>query len=304
MKNEKNFLMVMSFCLLVMLFWGNKTSKQVKEKEPLSKEGLVEIYNQNTLLASIDTINISSFMSDLNLKKGEKINKKRTDLPLYVMKIYNKELKTFNKKENELITINIYDDCLYIESYNVTYKIQSNLSKQLLEKYKIKDLYLPTYRPILGNLQIVELASKQLGNVGGEKFWSWYEIHNNLGIYRRMEWCCVFVSWLGYQTGYLQLGEIPMFPNVSAGVAFYKNRGKWQGKYYVPSPGDVIFFDLLLNDRAYHVGMVEKVVNGRVYTIEGNYNDMVARRSYPVGSPYIYGYGTPNYRVKKPNYLK
>ena len=304
MKNEKNFLMVMSFFLLAMLFWGNKTSKQVKEKEPLSKEGLVEIYNQNTLLANIDTINISSFMSDLNLKKGEKINKKRTDLPLYVMKIYNKELKTFNKKENELITINIYDDCLYIESYNVTYKIQSNLSKQLLEKYKIKDLYLPKYRPILGNLQIVELASKQLGNVGGEKFWSWYEIHNNLGIYRRMEWCCVFVSWLGYQTGYLQLGEIPMFPNVSAGVAFYKNRGKWQGKYYVPSPGDVIFFDLLLNDRAYHVGMVEKVVNGRVYTIEGNYNDMVARRSYPVGSPYIYGYGTPNYRVKKPNYLK
>lgn len=304
MKNEKNFLIAMSFCLLMMLFFGNKTSKQVKENNPLSKEGLVEIYNQNTLLASIDTINISAFISDLNLKKGEKVNKKRNDLPLYVMKIYNKELKTFNKKENELIIINIYDDCLYIEAYNVTYKIQSNLSKQLLKKYKIKDLHLPTYRFILGNLQIIELASKQLGNVGGEKFWSWYEIHNNLGFYRRMEWCCVFVSWLGYQTGYLQLGEIPMFPNVSTGVAFYKNRGKWQGKHYIPSPGDVIFFDLLLNDRAYHVGMVEKVVNGRVYTIEGNYNDMVARRSYPIGSPYIYGYGTPNYQVKKPNYLK
>lgn len=303
MKNEKK-IMLMSIIFLAILFIGNKVPHQTKEKIPFSKAGLVEIYNQNILLANIDTINISSFMSDLNLQQGEKINKKRTDSPLYIMKIYNKELKSFNKKEKELIQIDIYEDCIYIDSYNVTYEIKSNLSKKLLEKYKIKALRIPTYQPIFGNMQIVELAGKQLGNVGGEKFWSWYEIHNNLGFYRRMEWCCVFISWLGYQTGYLQLGEIPMFPNVSKGVAFYKNRGQWQGKHYVPSPGDVIFFDLLLSDRAYHVGMVEKVMNGRVYTIEGNYNDMVARRSYPIGSPYIYGYGTPNYQVKRSNYLK
>ena len=40
-----------------------------------------------------------------------------------------------------------------------------------------------------------------------------------------------------------------------------------------------------------HVGIVERVENGRVYTIEGNSNDMVRRNSYPVGYGEILGYG-------------
>ena len=44
-----------------------------------------------------------------------------------------------------------------------------------------------------------------------------------------------------------------------------------------------------------HVGIVEKVENGRVYTIEGNTSDSCRQRSYPVGYYHILGYGIPDY---------
>ena len=44
-----------------------------------------------------------------------------------------------------------------------------------------------------------------------------------------------------------------------------------------------------------HVGIVESVVDGTVYTVEGNSGDKVARRSYPIGYDQIYGYGVPVY---------
>ena len=37
---------------------------------------------------------------------------------------------------------------------------------------------------------------------------------------------------------------------------------------------------------------VERVENGRVYTVEGNSGDKCVQRSYPVGYYQIYGYGT------------
>jgi hypothetical protein len=40
---------------------------------------------------------------------------------------------------------------------------------------------------------------------------------------------------------------------------------------------------------------VEKVENGRVYTIEGNTSDSCAERSYPIGYYEILGYGIPAY---------
>lgn len=36
---------------------------------------------------------------------------------------------------------------------------------------------------------IVAVAMGQVGNVGGDKFWSWY------GFDERVEWCAIFVSW-------------------------------------------------------------------------------------------------------------
>lgn len=63
--------------------------------------------------------------------------------------------------------------------------------------------------------------------------------------------------------------------------------------------GDIIFFDWAdSNDgKADHVGIVEKVENNKVYTIEGNTRgDMCKQNVYDVGSSVILGYGTPAYQ--------
>ena len=62
-----------------------------------------------------------------------------------------------------------------------------------------------------------------------------------------------------------------------------------------PSPGDIIFFDWERDGLADHVGIVGKVENGLVYTIEGNTGDVCAERHYTFGLAPIYGYGLPLY---------
>ncbi len=44
-----------------------------------------------------------------------------------------------------------------------------------------------------------------------------------------------------------------------------------------------------------HVGIVEKVENGTVYTVEGNSGDSCRENRYAIGHNEIYGYGTPAY---------
>lgn len=69
--------------------------------------------------------------------------------------------------------------------------------------------------------------------------------------------------------------------------------------------GDIIFFDWEdSNDgKADHVGIVEKVEEGKVYTIEGNSGDTCCRKNYDINSSVILGYGTPIYNGKKLNLM-
>ena len=140
-----------------------------------------------------------------------------------------------------------------------------------------------------GNQAIVEVALTQLGNEGGQPYWSWY------GFEGRVEWCACFASWCADQCGYLESGIIPKFSLCSDGVNWFKGKGQWQDKNYEPQAGDLIFFDWGSNGSIDHVGIVEKCENGTVYTVEGNSGDACKQQSYPVGSNSIYGYGCPNY---------
>ena len=140
-----------------------------------------------------------------------------------------------------------------------------------------------------GNQAIVEVALTQLGNEGGEPYWSWY------GFGGRVEWCACFASWCVDQCGYLESGIIPKFSLCSDGVDWFKGRGQWQDKNYEPQAGDLIFFDWGNDDSIDHVGIVEKCENGTVYTVEGNSGDACRQQSYSVGSGSIYGYGLPAY---------
>lgn len=142
---------------------------------------------------------------------------------------------------------------------------------------------------------IVAVALSQVGNVGGEPYWSWY------GFGSRVEWCACFVSWCANECGYIDAGVIPKFAGCINGVNWFKERGQWADNSADPTPGMIIFFDWDDPDEggqdglSDHVGIVETVENGRVYTIEGNSGDSCRHRSYPLGYYEILGYGIPAY---------
>ena len=140
-----------------------------------------------------------------------------------------------------------------------------------------------------GNQAIVEMALTQLGNEGGQPYWSWY------GFGGRVEWCACFTSWCADQCGYLESGIIPKFSLCSDGVNWFKGKGQWQDRSYEPTAGNIIFFDWDGDGTIDHVGIVEKSENGVVYTVEGNSGDVCKQKQYAVGSSVIYGYGLPVY---------
>ena len=140
-----------------------------------------------------------------------------------------------------------------------------------------------------GNQAIVEVALTQLGNEGGQPYWSWY------GFEGRVEWCACFVSWCADQCGYIESGIIPKFAGCVDGANWFKGNGQWQDRNYEPQAGNIIFFDWEGDGETDHVGIVEKCENGVVYTVEGNSGDACRQKQYTVGSSSIYGYGVPAY---------
>lgn len=70
-----------------------------------------------------------------------------------------------------------------------------------------------------------------------------------------------------------------------------KNYDKWKSSSYTPNAGDIIFFDWYQNGNPDHVGIVEKVEKGKIYTIEGNSSDEVKAKSYSLDYKSIFGYG-------------
>ena len=142
---------------------------------------------------------------------------------------------------------------------------------------------------LFGNGQLVTIAKSQLGNEGGEKFWSWW------GFTERQEWCACFVSWCADQAGLIQKEAVPKFSVCTDGVAWFQARGKWRSGGSVPTPGTIIFFDWDHDGASDHVGIVESCDGTTVHTIEGNSGDAVKQNNYTVNSQSILGYGLVAY---------
>lgn len=143
-----------------------------------------------------------------------------------------------------------------------------------------------------GDDAIVTVALSQVGNIGGEPYWSWY------GFGRRVEWCACFVSWCADQCGYIDMGVCPKFAGCGNGVQWFKDRGQWIDGSAEPVPGMIIFFDWdnkggsgPQDGEADHVGIVQKVENGIIYTVEGNSGNLCRVNRYSVGQYEIMGYG-------------
>lgn len=136
---------------------------------------------------------------------------------------------------------------------------------------------------------IVKAASREVGNVGGEKFWRWY------GFKSHVHWCACFTSYIAAECGCIQSGVCPRSALVDDWISFYKKQHRWAGRNYIPHSGDFIIFDWEGDGQPDHIGIVESCDGKTVYTIEGNSRDVCRRKSYARGSWLIYGYGCPNY---------
>ena len=181
------------------------------------------------------------------------------------------------------------------EHFNFTADQRQQLSELLAEEnHRLWSAVL--YGIYSGDDVIVKVALSQVGNVGGEPYWSWY------GFNSRVEWCACFVSWCFNECGYLDTGTAPKFAGCVGGVEWFRSREQWADNMVEPAPGMIVFFDW--NDpngasgpqdgEADHVGIVEKCENGIVYTIEGNSGDACRQNQYPVGYYEILGYGILN----------
>ena len=120
-------------------------------------------------------------------------------------------------------------------------------------------------------------------------------------------WCDAFVDYCfteayGEEAAkYLLCGAFNDYTPASSNL--YKNAGRW---YTEPRAGDQIFFRN--SERICHTGIVYKVADNRVYTIEGNTSGGdevipngggVCRKSYPLYYERIAGYGRPRYGIQE-----
>lgn len=127
-----------------------------------------------------------------------------------------------------------------------------------------------------------------------QKYPQWYNGKKN-----GYAWCDMFVDWCFLTAfGYAAALKLLCQPERSAGAGctysagYYRNKGQFHTSN--PKPGDQIFFGTSISNCT-HTGIVEKVSGSKVYTIEGNTSDCVARRSYNLGASNIVGYGRPKY---------
>ncbi|WP_243718351.1 CHAP domain-containing protein [Actinomadura sp. 7K534] len=157
--------------------------------------------------------------------------------------------------------------------------------------------------------EVIKLAEKQVGiseGRGGQtKYHDWFvstphakatakrDGGFSVKAYNGAQWCNMFVSWLGAQTGVKNMGWDAY---TVQHASWFKETGRWGQK---AKPGSVVFFDW---DRGSSIGAIDHVGivvkdngNGTVSTIEGNTNDKVEKkvRSKSV----IVGYGYPDYKA-------
>ena len=120
-------------------------------------------------------------------------------------------------------------------------------------------------------------------------------------------WCATTVSAIAIKLGYTDI--IPTECSCQQMIALFKNIGSWvENEDRTPKSGDIIFYDWQDDGKgdaqgwSDHVGVVEKVSNGKITVIEGNYDNAVKRRTLDVNGRYIRGYGVPKYDAENASY--
>jgi lysozyme len=158
--------------------------------------------------------------------------------------------------------------------------------------------------------KVVDTASEWLGTVEGSlahrDLLAIYNSQNPLPRCTKMQdswpWCAAFVSAVSVQCGLTDI--MPTEMSCPLMIQKYQNLGRWvEDDAYIPSIGDVIFYDWDdsgsgdCTGTADHVGIVS-AVGDRLTIIEGNCDDKVMERRITVNARYIRGYGIPDFAAK------
>lgn len=120
-------------------------------------------------------------------------------------------------------------------------------------------------------------------------------------------WCAAFVSTVSLQLGLRDI--MPTECGCPSMIRLYQDLGRWvEDDAYVPSPGDVIFYDWQDSATNYattdnlgqsdHVGIVLDCDGQNMTIIEGNNANAVNKRVLAVNDRFIRGYGCPDYASK------
>lgn len=171
-----------------------------------------------------------------------------------------------------------------------------------------------------GELGYLEKASNsqldsKTANAGHANYTKYARDLDNWGVYHAKKngyaWCDMYVDWCFIQTFGLETAMQMTFQPMggygagcTASAQYYKEVRRFCEND--PQPGDQIFFSKDGGKTMCHTGLVEKVANGRVYTIEGNTSSApgvvenggcVRNKSYSLDDPSIGGYGRPNFAL-------
>lgn len=105
-------------------------------------------------------------------------------------------------------------------------------------------------------------------------------------------WNCTFVTWCADQCGFI---SSKLFQKTNSCASLYKymvnengfnsyqvmNTTPMGGAEYTPRPGDLMFFfEGKDESTCVHVGIIVKVTNNGIFTVEGNSNDTVEKNYY------------------------
>jgi hypothetical protein len=123
------------------------------------------------------------------------------------------------------------------------------------------------------------------------KFGEWYA--GNVvqdSQYKNAPWCDMFIAWAANKAGVRDyVGEFAWTPSHAN---WFKEQGAWSD---TPEPGALVFYDWSGSKETRkidHVGIVEKVKNGKLHTIEGNVDKVWLKRKIRNESKVV-GYGLP-----------
>lgn len=181
--------------------------------------------------------------TDVVTLDNNKINKLKTifwEMNIITSKVetQEKEIETTDDKGNtkkekvkrKILYIDIQNKSIeeMVQNYNFNAKQIEQLAELQKDEYNYMWSYV-LYGSSTGSSDIVKVALAQVGNVGGQPYWSWY------GFNSRVEWCACFVSWCANECGYIEAGVIPKFAGCeSEGVSWFKTCGLWQDGGYTP----------------------------------------------------------------------